>query len=551
MRILPTTLTSIALLAAVSAQGQIANVNDPSSHGTVGDALLSLDEAIQLSNGTLSVASLSASEQARIGGTGTGVTEIAVNPTAVPTITLTAPLTAISGQGLGRVMVRGMMMGVMQRTVIQAGSETHAFAIRDHEVSIMGFRIVGGQVAVDAAMPSLGGAMMMMAQIMNCELDGQTTAGVRQHATGTEETMLMTMRTRLTNMPIGFLVDDQTAGGRIMGECEHVTFDGVDVGCDLTENGSGNLSMWMLFRSTFVNGTTLAKKRRGASSTQTFMFRFTHMRADCTGHVVDIEGNPNGLTMVHHHTADWIAGAGQKAFWVRPRTALFDIHGSEMVFDGDVDVAGNPFTQRVWQQNNVYKNGTVRYDVEGALPNLLWNRYENCTIVVPASATSPVAVRQSELMNTTVDGQSQFANVTLEGCYRNGGSLVGNVADNNPAPGLIMGQTSIGPLDPQIGTSIDLTADVPFGVGLFWLFGYSYARPTTTIEPVRFYADPLTAITLPGMVVFQSTVTVPLPNNPALADVELYVQGVTVPLLGQSWMPAYHLPRGELVQARL
>ncbi|MCR9248309.1 MAG: hypothetical protein NXI31_25045 [bacterium] len=544
-----------AVLAASSltglvAQGQQAMVNDPASHGQVGDARLSLDEAIQLANGTLSQSALSALEQAQITGSGPAVTRIMVNPMMIPTITLSAPLTDIVGSGNGEVMIMGMPMGAMQKTVIQAGSETHAFAVRDHEVMLMGFRIVGGQVAVDAAMPALAGPMIM-ARVMQCELDGQTTAGIKLHCTGGEESMLMVMRSQLTNMPVGIMIDEQTSGGRFMSTFEWVTLDNVDVGCDLMENGSGNLSMFMMFRSTFQNGVTLAKKRRGSASSQSFMFRFTHMRATCTGDVVDIEGGANGLTMVHHHTSDWIAGAGKKAFWVRPRTALFDIHGSEMVFDGDVDVAGNPFTQRVWQQNNDYKNGIVRYDVEGALPNLLWNRYTNCTFIVPPTATSPVTVRQSEFVNTNIDGQSAFASVTLDGSYRSGGTLTGNVNENNVAPGIMLGDTTISPLDPQIGSTINLSSDLPPGVGLFWIFALSYSRPTTTIEPVRFYGNPLSAVVLPGMSIYQSTTSVPLPNTPALADVEMYVQGATIPLFGQTWMPEYHLPRGEVVQARL
>ena len=105
-----------------------------------------------------------------------------------------------------------------------------------------------------------------------------------------------------------------------------------------------------------------------------------------------------------------------------------------MRFVGDVEVSGNPFTQRVWQQNNDYENGTVSYDVDGALPNLLWNRYTNCTLVVPPTALSPVIVRQSEFYNTQIDGQSVFASLTLNGCYRSGGGLTGQSSENAPAP---------------------------------------------------------------------------------------------------------------------
>ncbi|MCA8954227.1 MAG: hypothetical protein KDE27_32260 [Planctomycetes bacterium] len=545
--------TALCFLPAPQGPGGLAAmVNDPNSHGAVGDTLLSLDEAIQVANGTLATTALSAAEQAQIAGAGNAVTDIIVNPAMVPTITLQAPLTDLVGPGAaaGGLTVHGMAMGGMQRTVIQAGSASHTFALREHHVTVMGFRVVGGQTAFDAVLPALSGPMTM-ARIMNCELDGQTGAGITLRASGTAETLVMTMRTRLTNMPVGFRIDDQSAGGRVMGECEFVEFDGVNLGCDVVENGSGNLSMWMIFRSTFVNGQTLARKRRGATSSQAFMFRFTHMTATCTGDVVDVEGGPNGLTMIHHHTSDWVAGAGMHAFWVHPRTALFDVHGSEMRFVGDVEVAGNPFTQRVWQQNNDYSNGTVSYDVDGALPNLLWNRYHNCSLVVPSSASSPVVVRQSEFTNTTVNGQSAFAGITLDDCYRSGGAVMGNSNETSPAPRVFLGTTTIAPLDPQIGSSIDLTADLPQGVGMIWIAGFAYARPTTTIEPVRFYGDPSTAVVFPGIAFYHTTTSVPIPSLTELVGLEFYFQGVSVPLPAYSWMPAYHLPRGELVRPRM
>ena len=63
-----TTLLLSALLA--NGPGAIATVDDTNSHGAVGDAKLSLDEAIQLANGTLALTSLSAQELARISGSG-------------------------------------------------------------------------------------------------------------------------------------------------------------------------------------------------------------------------------------------------------------------------------------------------------------------------------------------------------------------------------------------------------------------------------------------------------------------------------------------------
>jgi hypothetical protein len=250
---------------------------------------------------------------------------------------------------------------------------------------------------------------------------------------------------------------------------------------------------------------------------------------------------------VHHHHSDFVAGAGQKALWTWPRTAQFDVHGSEMVFVGDVAIAANLISPRIWQQNCDYKNGTVTLDIDGSLPNLLWNRYDNVVFDVPAAARSPVALRSSELVNSTVNGASFLAPITLQGCMRSGGSVGGFASETQPAPARFLGSTTVTPAEPQVGTSLTLSTDLPHGIGLVWDIAVSYARPTTTLEPVRLYGDPATVIILPAFVLYQSTLTVPIPNHAALAGLEFYAQGIALPLLGQSYAPAYHLPRGQLL----
>jgi hypothetical protein len=552
-------LTIPLLVASLFCQGPSGNltagVNDPQSHGVVGDSLLSLEEAIRLANGSLLASQLSPAEQARLTGTGTVVDTIRIDPMVVPQITLQQPLTDVMGGGMmaPRLTITGMSMmgGMGAMPILQAGSVAHALALRTHMVTVMGLHIVGGQIGIDAQMMPMAMPMTDMAMVMDCMLEGQTQCGVHLHGMGAEESMLMVMRTTLRNMPTGFLVEDQTNGGQVMGENEFLTFDGVNLGCDVVENGMGNLSMWMLFRSTFQNGQTFVRKRRSVTSSQQFMFRFVHCDVECTGDVVDVQGNGPGLTMIHHHHSDFVAGATHKAFWVWPRTAQFDVHGSEMRFVGDVSVAGNAFTMRCWQQNNRYENGVVTYDVDGALPNLLWNHYENCSFVVPSTARSPVTVRSSQFVNTSVDGQSLFAPVALQGCYRLGGSVTGQATENNVAPMVFLGTTTVSPQEPQIGGSVRLSANLPYGIGAYWGFTWSYPRPTTTIEPVRFYGDPSSLIVLPGFMVFQSNIDVPLPYNTALVGLEMYVQAVDVPLLGQSYVPVYHLPRGGLVRPRM
>lgn len=548
------------LLAHGAGPGMTAAVNDPLSHGVVGDNLLSLDEAIRVANGALMPNMLSAAEQARITGTGMAVGTIVVSRMVTPTITLQAPLSDLTGMGMGHhVEVMGMPMsmpmpmpGMSMLPVIQGGAHARVFTLRTHDCAIHGLRIVGGQVAVDARMAMATAMGMPMAEVMHCELVGQTVAGVKVHGVGMDESMLMLMHVDFRNMPLGILMDDQVVGGESMVEAEDCSMDGVQLGCRVLEGGVGaRMSMLNWFRSTFANGVTFSEKRRAAASTQQFMYRIVHSDLTCTGDVLDVQGGANGLTMVHHHHGDFVAGAGRKAFWVWPRTAEFDIHGSEMTFVGDVLVAANLASMRVWQQNNVFRNGTVTYDVDGALPNLRWNRYENCALVVPAAARSPVAVRECELANTSCSSASFLAPITLQGGWRSGGGMTGFASESNPAPGRFLGAATIAPAAPQLGGNLTFATDLPPGVAAMWDVGLAFARPTTTMEPVRFYGDPNNCVVLPMVLTLQTTTVVAIPMTMALVGMEFYGQAVAFPLSGQTWMPSYHLPRGQRITPRM
>lgn len=548
-------MLSTLLLPFFLAQGPglVAAVDDPVSHGAVGDARLSLDEAIRVANGTLAIAALSAAEQARFTGTGPLVQTIVVDAMVTPTITLQSVLTDITAvpAQLNELTIMGMAMPGMPLPVIQGGSQPRVFTLRAHRLMLHGLRIAGGQVGVDVRMAYVGMPGLEMSMLMQCELDGQTTAGVRVHGTGADESKLMVEDCRLTNMPLGFQLDDNTAGGYLQVEGERVAMDQVVLGCRLQENGVGGaLSMFMVWRSSFTNGTTLAMQRRSATSGQQVMFRFIHTDATCSGDVLDIEGSATGLTIVHHHHGDFIAGAGHKAYWVWPRTANFDVHGSEMRLVGDVAIAGNLQTLRVWQWNCRFEAGTVTYDVDGALPNLRWNQYDNCAIVVPAAARSPVVFRSCEFVATTLNSAALLAPITLQDSYRSGGSLAGFATEQQPAPTPFLGRTTITPTDPQVGTSVTFAANLPFGLGLVWDVADSYPRPTTTAEPFRLYGDPATLIALPGLYIFQSQVVIPIPAVATLAGLEFYVQGITLPLVAMPYAPPVNLPRGELIRLR-
>ena len=63
-------------------------------------------------------------------------------------------------------------------------------------------------------------------------------------------------------------------------------------------------------------------------------------------------------------------------------------------------------------------------------------------------------------------------------------------------------------------------------------------------------SDPATAVILPALVLFQSSMQVPIPSTAALVGLEFYAQGIAFPLFGQAYMPPFYLPRGERITLR-
>ena len=156
----------------------------------------------------------------------------------------------------------------------------------------------------------------------------------------------------------------------------------------------------------------------------------------------------------------------------------------------------------------------------------------------------------SELVNTNCDSQAFLAPLSLDGCYRSGGSLTGFSSESAAAPQRMLSTTAVTPREPLVGAALTLSSDVPAGSVLLWDIAVSEARPNTSQEPLRFYGDPATVTVLPAIHIFQSSMTVPIPTSSSLVNMEFYAQGISLPFFGQGYLPTVYLPRGERVTIR-
>ena len=139
-----------APLATPPAFHQIAFINDTLSHGTVGDPYLSLNEAIQLHNGTLTVAQLSTAEQLQVsllpGSVTTDVTWIDIDSEAIPTITLQQDLESVVNTPFG-LFIRGA--GGKVTLDLSAPGVTRGIHSTSSSLVLQGLKFVGGDGGVD------------------------------------------------------------------------------------------------------------------------------------------------------------------------------------------------------------------------------------------------------------------------------------------------------------------------------------------------------------------------------------------------------------------
>lgn len=541
------TLLATALLSAgLFGQTATAHVNDARSHGTLGDTLLSLDEAIQLVNEAITVGQLSTAEQARIMGTGP-ITAIALDAMVVPTITLEALLTSLDGPP-AHTSVSLESHGPTKVVLVATGRDV-GLHVRTNHAHVHGLTIRGGRVGVIAetvAHVHTGEEL----ELMDVAFEGQTEVGLRVRSTS-DMTPVMLMNATFTSLATGVVVDDRTTSTGVMLMARHVQFRDVQLGVDVFCDAYGASTMMQMYHAKMTSSAQFLRCRRTATSTQRIMMMVVASDLETTGDAVDVQGNPVGETLFHHHHLDIRPGQGRRAAYFWPQDSRFDFHGSENVIHGDIDLSAGRLNRRIWVWNSVFHNGTIAVSNTGTRPSLRWNRFENCTIRAVSTNSTQLAMASSEFYGCTLDSQSAFGNIALENCWLDQTNTVGTVQIANPAPSPWLSSASSSTETPTLGGHVDLTLDMPSGMAGVWHFGLEEPLPLLTEEPWRFYVQPPTLVPMPGVFVYYSTVRLQIPNVRALSRVNLYAQPAVVPFLGQAHVPMFNLPRGVYISPRL
>ncbi|MGA0059703.1 MAG: hypothetical protein ACO3RU_08955 [Planctomycetota bacterium] len=535
-------LTIPFLLSAMAAAQAptIATVSDPVSPGTVGDQLLSLDEAIQLANGTLPIASLSAAEQAQLTGTGTP-TVVEIDAATTPTITLQATPSPIDRPAAGGIFE---VRGVGGRPVLDATATALGLRVRTNGAALSNLELRGGQVGIDAD-SSAGMVMNTRLLLSGLHVTGQSQTGIKLSAVGMMRMLMVTLtHTSFEGLHTALDVDDRSMNGPVMADLEFVTFENVARGLFASVNATGAMTMLRLWRCKMTQSERLAVVRHDPTSDQRIMLMLVASAFETTDDTVDATGSSLVETAVHVHASDILPAPGKNAFVLGPSTARIDFHASENTIRGDLDIEEGPLNRRLWAWNNQFVHGTMSVRNLGAPNSFRWNRFENCTIRNDAASTAAFQHTSSEFVGCTFDGQAFAAPIALENCLLENCTLTGNVTQVSPAPSAWLGDAWASTDTPSIGSTLALHLDLPAGMMGIWQIGVSNSRVILTQEPWRDYAFVRPNILVPGIYAYRSTVSIPVPNDAGLIGQELYCWPTTAPFLGQSHVPPINLPRG-------
>lgn len=545
---------AIALAGALPAQ-VVATVNDPNSHGTVGNSLLSLDEAIQLANGTLAISSLSAAEQAQLSAQSGLIETIMINAATTPRITLQRVLSNVVG--LMHAHVHIAIEGVSnagQAPVLDGGTLSVVLPLRTNHAHVHNLVIEGGQVGIEYD-TTLHFHTGEIGEIGEVDLEGQSAVALRVINPATPTAMqapLMLHEVHIHDAPVGIEIRDDSNSGNIDISGEHVHIEHCDVGIDVVVGSLLGDHKLALMGAEIDAHEAAVRFMRNATSTSRWTLRGVHGQYHGIDCGFELMGNAISTTVVELHHAQVHAGVmtGSCALSAGPQNGHLSLTATETLFVGPVTVAAGAAGSLVKLHNNRLESGAVTLNLTGGqAADVQWTNFTSAPVTVANSTAVTVGFDTCEFVRSGLTDQSS-GRVALANCFLGDSPLSGNINNQRPQANPWIGRASVAPIDPPVGTYTDLTLDLHAGTAAVWMLGLIEDSPITTGTPFRFYVDLTSVIVLPGLHQLHSRVRLPIPAVNSLRRSVFYLQPVQVPLQGQSGVPTLFLPVGSSLQAQ-
>lgn len=529
----------MAYFAAPDAWAQVpahaqAFVNDSRSHGTVGDAFLSFNEAIQLNNYTLTFAQLSAAEQGQIYGLG-DVAFVDIDFAATPKITLERELDVIRDSYHGFLVV-----GLNGRPTIELGT-TNGIVSTSNWSDFRKLHLRGGKTGLTITQSDTIYGVLLE----DVTFEGQTVAGVRfVFPTDAGNTRIQVDRCRFVNLPQAIVFDD-TGGSR------NGTFFMADVSIAGGQNGilfnlgpGGGLNSILLERIE-IGGTADAIRfvRRTSLDDRAVLLEARHMRITGGADAFTLSGSPTGQCQFLIQSSEF-AGS-RTSLTLGPPGANLDATVEETRATGAVSLAAAR-AGKLTLANARFSAATLDLASEGS-PLLVTDSILD-GVTTRLLGTTPARIEESRFVSGSLAGAPGVP-LTVHRCHV-AGTAIGNdvnVVSARTAPQL--GSCDATPLDPPIGGNLALLADLPPNLTGIWFFGATAYYPTIGPRPFHFYMDVVRIMLVPGTVRGNARINIPIPNDPPLRGADLFFQMAVVPDL-QFDAPPIALPPGRRIVIR-
>ncbi|MFO0175457.1 MAG: DUF1080 domain-containing protein, partial [Planctomycetota bacterium] len=446
--------------APAAAFHAIACVNDPLSHGTLGDGLLSLHEAILLHNGPLLPSQLSAAEAAQLSlipGTGntSDVTWIDIDAANTPLITIQQDLAPILDTPFG-LLIKGF--GDQVVFDFSGPGITHGLRVPSNSFSLQDIALVGGPYGLDVTQTDVTGQAGLSLQ--NVRFEGQATFGVNvtgavQNAPG----RAVLDRCRFVNVPLAFQTFEMAAGRSGIYELHDVEIAGATWGFWATL-GAGGFSRFTFDRVDIDASTRgILITRLAVPSGRQVYVEGDHVRvrsADCA----QIVGHPTGATWAILRGWDLRATGGGIALALGdPGHAVFG-EVAELTAEGVVQLGCGAGPQPLALRNARCRNGPVTLATSATQAlTVTESRFDGCA--VSTLGGGPIAIAQSCFVGGSLQGNPRneflttrrsFFNFRLKFEYKlvgtegfvNGGVQFRSLRATNPPNEMIGYQADIG-----------------------------------------------------------------------------------------------------------
>jgi hypothetical protein len=517
----------------------VARVTDTLSHGLVGDGLLSLNEAIQLHNGTLLWTQLSLGEQSEvqlIPGTGSAlsIAWIDIDGSSVTTITVERDLDPILDTPFGL-----LIRGTNEPPVIDFSTPglQHGLRAPANTLALQDLTFSGGPYGVDVTQTDVTGHAG--ATCLRVRFENHGTFGLRV----TANTAAAIGRVYLEDCTFvacgsGIVASETGVGRTSIFEARGVRMTGVATGLDVVL-GAGGTARYSLDRLDIEATGHGVRLQRPVGADRSLLVESTHVRLRATTGAV-LPAVATGVTSVSLRMWDVRTAAGGSALQLGALGAA--IHGDveDSTFDGSIAVHAGGSTLPLALANLRCRNGNVSLGTSPAQALVVQeSRFDACQLT--STGTGAIALHGCCVVGGSLVGSAAAPWLATDSHLPTAGAFV-QQTNGLPAPQL--GSMTIAPEVVPVGGTVTLQADLPPGLFGVFVLGFTDPAPALLPRPLHVYTQPALTVTVPGLWRLQQGHPWAIPNVPWYAGFDFTAQIAVLPDPGVQ-APWLQLPPGR------